>query len=235
MEFANYFFSLFVIESWGKTAVVFAVSGCQKTHTAVKRCITVTSCSENSLVRTWSNLNAKNKIKKYLSKHSPITWRAEIRSQITSVVTPGSPVTRWHSRLWPLWSCSWFSLSRGTLQELLRFPSSLGCGNCTVQWVIFMLTNLAPITFTLWHFSKEPRKIFPKASLMMFFIFVQNKNFLRCFIGKLRQFPLVTERAGPQAVAVGANRSVGLVCSAITKFKSLLEHYSRKGLSLFFI
>lgn len=64
---------------------------------------------------------------------------------------------------------------------------------------------------------------------MMFFIFVQNKNFLRCFIGKLRQFPLVTERAGPQVV------TVGLVCSAITKFKSLLEHYSRKGLSLFFI
>lgn len=59
------------MQNSGKTAVVFAVSSWQKMHTTVKRC--VTSCPENSSVRTWSNLNVKNKIKKYLSKYSHVT------------------------------------------------------------------------------------------------------------------------------------------------------------------
>lgn len=32
-----------------------------------------------------------------------------------------------------------------------------------------------------------------KISSMLFFIFVQNKNFLRCFIGKVRWFSLTIE------------------------------------------
>lgn len=82
-------------------------------------------------------------------------------------------------------------------------------------------------------YRKESGKISSTAS-SMFFLLVQDKNFLMCY--RKGQTVPINDREGGASSGVRPDRCVGLVHSrGVIKPKSLLKPCNRKGLSLFFI